>query len=126
MTKPTQRQSTAAEILKAVIEGIQQKKGRRIVVADLSQIKDSICDYFVICQGGSATQVEAIAGSVSDMMRERLGQKAFGVSGLENGYWIAMDYGDVIVHVLQPQAREFYDLEHLWADARLREIPDQD
>lgn len=126
MTNKTDTQTTASNIVKVVVEGIQEKKGHRIVVADLSSIKDSICNYFVICQGGSANQVEAIAGSISDMMREKLGEKALGVSGLENGYWIAMDYGDVIVHVLQPQAREFYDLEHLWADARLREIADED
>lgn len=126
MTNKTDTQTTAANIVKVVVEGIQEKKGHRIVVADLSSIKDSICNYFVICQGGSANQVEAIAGSISDMMRDKLGEKALGVSGLENGYWIAMDYGDVIVHVLQPQAREFYDLEHLWADARLREIADAD
>lgn len=126
MNNKTDTQTTASNIVKVVVEGIQEKKGHRIVVADLSSIKDSICNYFVICQGGSANQVEAIAGSISNMMREKLGEKALGVSGLENGYWIAMDYGDVIVHVLQPQAREFYDLEHLWADARLREIADED
>lgn len=126
MNNKTDTQTTASNIVKVVVEGIQEKKGHRIVVADLSSIKDSICNYFVICQGGNANQVEAIAGSISDMMREKLGEKALGVSGLENGYWIAMDYGDVIVHVLQPQAREFYDLEHLWADARLREIADED
>lgn len=126
MTNKRERQTTAADIVKVVTAGIQEKKGRRIVVADLRGIKDSICNYFVICQGGSANQVEAIAGSVSDMMRDKLGEKAIGVSGLENGYWIAMDYGDVMVHVLQPQAREFYDLEHLWADARLKEIADEE
>ena len=80
----------------------------------------------MICQANSPTQVEAIAGSVSDTMREKLREKAFGVSGLENAYWIAMDYGDIMVHVLQPEAREFYDLEHLWADAKLTELPDLD
>lgn len=125
MTNKEHRQTSASDVVKVVTEGIQQKKGHNIVVADLSGIKDSVCNYFVICQGGSANQVTAIASSVSDMMRERLGEKALGVSGLENAYWIAMDYGEVIVHVLQPQAREFYDLEHLWADARLTQIADE-
>ena len=60
------------------------------------------------------------------MVREELGEKAIGVCGLENGYWIAMDYGDVMVHVMLPEAREYYDLEHLWADAKLTEIADVD
>lgn len=113
------------ELLKAVIEGIQEKKGHKIVVADFTEIGDTVCKYFVICQANSANQVESIAGSVSDTTREKLGEKAIGVSGLDNAYWIAMDYGDIIVHVLQPEAREFYDLEHLWADARLTELEDE-
>ena len=118
-------QKSTDKLLQVITEGIQEKKGRRIVIANFSNIKDPICKYFVICQGNSANQVEAIAGSVSDMTRERLGEKAIGVSGLENAYWVAVDYGDIIVHILQPQAREFYDLEHLWADATLTEIPDE-
>lgn len=119
-------QVTTKKLLETIIEGIQDKKGHRIVIADFSNIKDTVCKYFVICQANSPTQVEAIAGSVSDTMREKLREKAFGVSGLENAYWIAMDYGDIMVHVLQPEARDFYDLEHLWADAKLTELPDLD
>ncbi len=113
-------------LLQVVIDGIQEKKGHNLVVADLTEISDCICNYFVICQANTPTQTEAIAGSVSDMVREQLGEKAIGVCGLENGYWIAMDYGDVIVHVMLPDAREYYDLEHLWADAKITEIADLD
>lgn len=119
-------QKIAKKLLQVIIEGIQEKKGHKLVVADLTDIDDSICKYFVICQANTPTQTEAIAGSVSDMVREQLGEKAIGVCGLENGYWIAMDYGDVMVHVMLPDAREFYDLEHLWADAKLTEIADED
>ena len=121
---PSAKENNTKILLKTIIEGIQEKKGHWIVVADFSSIKDAICKYFVICQANSSTQIEAIAGSVSDMTRERLGEKAIGVSGLENAYWVAVDYGDIMVHVLQPQAREFYDLEHLWADAKLTAIDD--
>ena len=121
---PSAKENNTKILLKTIIEGIQEKQGHRIVVADFSSIKDAICKYFVICQANSSTQIEAIAGSVSDMTREKLGEKAIGVSGLENAYWVAVDYGDIMVHVLQPQAREFYDLEHLWADAKLTAIDD--
>jgi len=119
-------QITTKKLLETIIEGIQDKKGHKIVVADFSNIKEAVCKYFVICQANSPTQVEAIAGSVSDTMRTKLKEKAYGVSGLENAYWIAMDYGDVMAHVMQPEARNFYDLEHLWADAKLTELPDLD
>lgn len=118
-------QNETKKLLQVIIEGIQEKKGHKIVIADMCTIKDCVCKYFVICQANSPTQVEAIAGSVSDTVRKQLSEKAFGVSGLENAYWIAMDYGDIMVHVLQPEAREFYDLEHLWADAHLTELADE-
>lgn len=119
-------QNSTDKLLKTIIEGIQEKKGHRIVTANLKGIKDCICKYFVICQANSPSHAEAVAGSISDMVREHLGEKAIGVSGLENAYWIAMDYGDIMVHVMLPDAREFYDLEHLWADAVLTEIADID
>ena len=119
-------QKSTKNLLQEIINGIQDKKGHKIVIADLTDLTDSICKYFVICQGNTPTQTEAIAGSVSDKVREELNEKAIGVCGLENGYWIAMDYGDVMVHVLLPDAREYYDLEHLWADAKLTELADED
>lgn len=112
------------ELAKQIIEAIQEKKGSRIVVADLSGIPDTICKCFVICQGNSPTQVEAIAGSVSDYVREHTSLKPIGVDGLRNASWIAMDYNDIFVHIFLPEEREFYDLEHLWADAELTQIPE--
>ena len=105
------------ELLKNIIEGIQDKKGSNLVVVDLTGIETSICQYFVICQGNSAK-------SVGDKLRENCATKPFAVSGVENGQWIAMDYNDIFVHIFQPEEREFYDLEHLWADASLTQIPD--
>jgi len=109
-----------------IIKGIQEKKGSRIVVADLTGIEGAICRQFIICQGNSPTQVEAIAESVGDACREQLHEKPAHVVGLENALWVAMDYGDVLVHVFVPDVREYYDLEHLWADAQLNYIPDLD
>lgn len=111
-------------ILKNIIEGIQDKKGSGIVVADLSEIESSPCNYFVICQANSSNQTTAIAKSIGDKLRENCNTKPFSVSGLENGVWIVMDYGDIFVHIFQPIEREFYDLEHLWADAELSSVPD--
>ncbi len=97
-----------------------------IVVADLDGIDGTICRYFVVCQGNTPTQVEAIAESVGDMVRLELQEKPVRVVGLENALWVAMDFVDVLVHVFVPDMRAYYDLEHLWADARLDRIPNLD
>ena len=114
------------DLVQTIIKGIQEKKGSNIVVADLNGIDGTICRYFVICQGNSPSQVEAITESVGDMARIELKEKPAHVVGLENAQWVAMDYTDVLVHVFLPDARAYYDLEHLWDDARLEYIPDLD
>lgn len=114
------------ELVKTITEAIQEKKGSNIVIADLKKIEGTICQYFIICTGNSPTQVEAIAESVGDMVRERLKEKPAHVVGLENAMWVAMDYTDVLVHIFLPDVREYYDLEHLWEDATLTNIPDLD
>ncbi|MBO5806837.1 MAG: ribosome silencing factor [Bacteroidaceae bacterium] len=120
------RTITADEVIKQVIEGIQDKKGKGIVVVDMLKLGNSICDYFVICQGNSPAQVSAITDSIEDTVRERCGRKPYAVDGLRNAQWVAMDYGDILVHVFLPDTRQFYDIEHLWADAELTTIPDLD
>ena len=114
------------QLVQTIIKGIQEKKGSNVVVADLNGIDSTICRYFVICQGNSPTQVEAIADSIGEMARKELKEKPTHVVGLENAQWVAMDYTDVLVHVFLPDVREYYDLEHLWEDATLTTIPDLD
>ncbi len=116
----------AKKLVESIIDAIQDKKGHGIVVADLSGIDGAICNYFVICQGSSPTQVEAIAGSVADYVREKHGEKPVGCVGLGANQWVAIDYADVMVHIFLPELRAYYDLEHLWEDAPLTEIADLD
>lgn len=111
-------------LLESITKGIQEKKGTRIVVADLGDVEGSICKYFVICQGGSPSQVEAITESVGYTVRQASGERPLNVAGLGYSHWVAMDYQDVLVHIFLPAERDFYDLEHLWDDARLTVIPD--
>lgn len=120
MTTETQR------LIAAIQSGIQEKKGHRIVVADLTSTDSSICEAFVICTGGSPSQVQAVAQSIGETAREQLDARPLAVDGMREALWVAIDYGQVIVHVMLPDAREFYDIEHLWADATLTEIPDLD
>ena len=114
------------KLVNVILEGIQEKKGSQIVVADLSEIEGTICKNFIICQGNSPAQVEAITESIAEMARKKLGEKPAHVVGLENAQWVAMDYTDVMAHVFLPDVREYYDLEHLWEDAPVEYVPDLD
>ena len=102
----------AKKLIQQITEGIQDKKGKKIIVADLTKIGDTICNYFVICQGSSPNQVAAIVESVKDFTRKGADSKPFAIDGLRNAEWVAMDYSDVLVHVFLPETREFLILEH--------------
>jgi len=110
-------------LVQKIIEGIQEKKGNSIVLADMTKL-EAVCRYFVICEGTSNTQILAVAGSVKDYVRDNMNMKPYATDGLQNALWIAMDYGDVMVHIFERDTRAFYNLEHLWSDAILTEIPD--
>ena len=113
-------------LIQQITEGIQEKKGKNIIVADLTKINDTICSYFVICQGNSPAQIAAIVDSIKEYTRKGSGDKPFAVDGLRNAEWVAMDYVNVLVHIFLPEVRDFYNLEHLWEDAKLTKIPDID
>lgn len=113
-------------LIEKITEGIQEKKGKNIVIADLTNIDDTICKYFIICQGNSPSQVIAIVESIKEFARKGADSKPFAIDGQKNAEWVAMDYSDVLVHVFLPETRSFYNLEHLWADAKLTTIPDID
>ena len=113
-------------LVETIKEGIREKKGQRIVIADLTEIDDTLCNYLVICQGNSPTQVSVIADSVWDYVYKETGEKPIAIDGQQNALWVAMDYSDVAVHIFLPETREFYNLENLWADAKLTHIPDID
>ncbi len=117
--------SETRQLVDTIVKGIQEKKGRQIVVADLQGIDGAIAKYFVICHGGSPQQVEAIADSIADTTRTQLHEKPARTVGMEQALWVAMDYGDVLVHVFVPDMRSYYDLEHLWEDAPMEQIPDE-
>lgn len=114
------------ELIEQVVEAIQDKKGKNIVIADMTGLGNTICDYFVICEGNSNTQVSAITDSIWEGLIDKFGHKPFAVDGQRNSQWVAMDYGAVFVHIFLPDVRAFYDIEHLWADAKLQYIPDLD
>jgi len=112
------------QLVDSIVKGIREKKGTDIVIVNLDGIEGAICSYFVICQGNSPSQVDAITDSVEETARVEEGEKPVHVVGLENARWVAMDYTDVMVHVFLPEEREYYNLENLWEDASLERLPD--
>lgn len=112
------------QIVNKIVEGIQERKGKKIIVVNLTKLQEAPCSYFVICEGDSNVHTNAIGQSVVDYVRTEMKVKPYAVDGFANCEWIAMDYGQIIVHVFQRHIREFYDLEHLWADADLKAIED--
>ena len=114
------------DILKLIIEGIQERKGKHITVVDLTELVGAAASGFVICQGSSTMQVSAIADSVREYVQEQGGVKPYNYDGYQNSQWIVLDYGDWFVHIFLPDIREYYNLEELWSDADIKEIPDLD
>ena len=114
------------KLTETAVKAIKDKKGKGIRVIDMQGMDGVICQAFVICQGGSPTQISAIADNVGEVMRKELGEKPLKIAGMENCYWVAMDYVDIIVHIFLPEAHDFYDIESLWQDAKVTEIPDEE
>ena len=121
MTK--KKEPKSKQLVDAIIEGIQEKKGKNITILDLTGIEHTITDYFVVCDGDSNVHVDAVSDSVEDYIRENLREKPYHIEGRENAQWILIDYVDVVVHLFQRSARDFYNLESLWADAKRTDIP---
>jgi ribosome-associated protein len=110
-------------LLANIIKGIEEVKGNDIDILDLRAIDTAVCDYFIICNGNSNTQVNAIVNSIQKLVSKELKDKPWHIEGNDNGEWVLMDYVDIVVHVFQKQIREFYNIEGLWGDAQITTIP---
>lgn len=120
-----EQNTTSKELLDVIIDAIQDKKGRRIAILNMDGIDEAICDYMVVAEGNTPTQVEAILDSISIKTKEELQERPHHVH-VGSGEWIAMDYLDIIVHIFVPALRSYYNIEQLWADAQLHQVPDVD
>lgn len=114
------------EFLQRIVEGIQEKKGKNISAIELKGMSGAVCDYFVICEGSTPTQVSAVAESIEKTVASTMGERPLRVHGQQHAEWIGMDYGNVIVHIFLPERRSFYNIDHLWEDARSARVPDID
>ena len=110
------------QLISVIINGIEDVKGKEINILDLRDIENTVCDYFIICEGTSNTQVNAIVNSIQKKVSKELKDHPWHVEGLDNAEWVLLDYVNVVVHVFQRQIREYYDIESLWGDAKTTQI----
>jgi len=118
----TKQISDPDQLIALIIDGIEDVKGQNISILDLRSIENTVCDYFIICDGNSNTQVNAIVNSIQKKVSKTAHEKHYHIEGTENAEWILMDYINVVIHVFQKHKREYYDIENLWGDAKITEI----
>jgi ribosome-associated protein len=118
------REDGADLLLGSVIKGIFEKKGQDVLKIDLRKLENRITDFFIISHGSSVNQVDSLCDSVEDTVRKETGEKPLHTEGLENCFWVLLDYGNVVVHIFLEEYRHFYSLESLWADASLEAMKD--
>ncbi len=118
-SRPARKLAKNAKILTTIIKSLQEKKGEKIVAMDLRKISESVADFFIICEAGSNTQVKALTDNVEDKVWKICGERPFRHEGLGAVHWVIIDYINVVVHIMLPEARKFYNLEELWNDAPL-------
>ena len=112
-------------LIDKIIEGIEEVKGQNTTIIDLRNIDNAVAKYFIIADGTSNTQVNAIADSIKKTVSKSLQQKPWHVEGEDNSEWILMDYIDVVAHIMQKPVREYYNLEELWGDAKVMSLKNE-
>ncbi len=122
--KVTRNTNNTGFLLEQIIEGMREKKAANILQLDLTNISNRVADYYIVCNADNIRQVSAIADSVEDFTTRFCEEKPWHVEGLVNSQWVLMDYVNVVVHIFETEARDFYGIEHLWADAVITKIKD--
>lgn len=112
------------ELQSAVLSSLEDSKAKDIINLDVRQLTD-ITDYMIICSGTSNRHLHSIADSILRHLK-RLGVKPLGIEGEKTNEWILVDFGDIVIHVMMPQVREFYSLEKLWTTTHLSRQSNED
>ncbi|MXV38179.1 ribosome silencing factor [Flavobacteriaceae bacterium Ap0902] len=107
------------KLIDTIVDAIDDVKGEDITLLDLTEIDNSVAQYFIICSAKTNTQVNAISSNIEKKVRNQIQERPIHVEGKENAQWVLIDYGNVVVHIFQPIYREYYDIESMWGDAKL-------
>lgn len=116
-TQRTGKLTTNSRLYKTIIKAIQDKKGENIVSLDLRKIPEAVSDFFIICEATSNIQIKAIADYLQEQVKKECGENPYKFEGFGSLQWVLVDYVNIVVHVMQPDARKFYKLEDMWSDA---------
>lgn len=111
----------AEQVARTAAAAADAKKADDVAVLDLTSLSD-VCDYFVIATGQNSRLADAVVDEVEEKVADACGEHPFSIEGRDEGSWILMDYGSVIVHVFSPEARDYYRLERLWGDAPVLDL----
>jgi ribosome-associated protein len=111
------RLTKSSKIIKTIIATIHEKKGENIVSLDLRKIPEAVADFFIVCEANNPTLLKAIADDIEHEVKEKCGEMAYKHEGRQAQQWILIDYVNVVVHIMLPDTRKFYQLEEMWSDA---------
>lgn len=111
------------ENVKLALQSASDKKAFDLVVLDLREIA-SFAEFFVICSGANQRQVQAISDDIEEQLKKQLNHRPVRIEGYRSAEWVLLDYGDFIVHIFDKDARDFYDLQRLWRDAKQVSLPE--
>lgn len=117
--KKTSTPKQTTSLLDAIVDGMQEKKAKNIMILDLTEIENRVTDYFVISDADSNVHVNSIADSVEEIVEKSTKERAYHTEGRQNGEWILIDYINVVAHVFLREMREHYNVEGLWGDAKI-------
>ncbi len=116
-SKSITRLNRNSKIFKTIIKAIEDKKGELIVSLDMRKVPEAVADFFIICQATSTTQIRAISDHIQDEVKLVCGEMPYKHEGTQALQWVLIDYVNIVVHVMQPETRRFYNLEDMWSDA---------
>lgn len=111
------RLTKSSKIIKTIINAIYEKKGENVISLDLRKIPEAVADFFIICEANNPSLLKAIADEVEHEVKEKCGENAYKHEGRQAQQWILIDFVNVVVHIMLPEPRKFYQLEEMWSDA---------
>ncbi|MEO7983139.1 MAG: ribosome silencing factor [Bacteroidota bacterium] len=115
--KSAARLTKNSKIIKTIIAAIQEKKGENIISLDLRKINEAVADFFIVCEASNQPQIRAIADNVEHHVKEKCEENPYHHEGFQQLQWVLIDYVNVVVHIMLPETRKFYQLEEMWSDA---------
>jgi ribosome-associated protein len=119
--KAVSRLNRNSKLFKVILNAILEKKGEGVISLDLRKIPEAVADFFIVCEGGSSTQIKAIADFVEKEVKDKVGEIPYRREGVQSLQWVLVDYVNIVIHLFHPDARKFYRLEEMWSDAEVLE-----